>query len=419
MAKETVVSRVLKYEKSARWRVEGAHCLSSKPNDGYSSGKLFDIPEGYGFRLCLYMGGEGDERQHTPGHISLFAAVSCDDWQQTLMWRPQLVCVNQADESKNCVRLSLEEKQGIEAKREEMAGVRVFLERSRLETDGFMVNGTLVFELRVRCWFPVLKSSQMSVGVAHGPSRAAVAFSADMARLLKDAEGSDVALRAGVQSDDAASAEPLRAHKSLLAVRSPVFRQMFYGPTGMAETAACAEVSLSDMDHPTASLFLEFLYTGKLDATAWEDEDAVCHLLVAGHKYEVESLVEDCVSRLTSTMSEENAAERLMMADMLGIAQIQDAALEYICASHNRLAAIQSTEAFERLGQQRPQLALKIMAKMVAPAKKPAKRPAERHSLPEDLSSLTVVRLKQLCSDRGLSTSGNKQALLDRLRASS
>jgi len=373
----------------------------------------------------LFMGGAGgggQELESTQDHIGVFAC--CHGYAPSmgsLMWMPQIVCINQADEKRNLVKLSLEEKHAKELSQDpandtSALGQFKFMERAKL-TDGFMVNGTLVFELRVKAWFPVLQSSRVSAGAASEPfASVALAFSGDMAKLLKSAEGSDVSLKAGVQNGDETAAEPLRAHRSLLAARSPVFQRMFYGSTTMAEAAASSEVCLSDMDGPTASLFLEFLYTGKVVATVWEDEDAVCHLLLAGHKYEVKSLVEVCVARVVSALNEENAAERLMMADLLGIPQIQDAALEYMCASPQRLAAIQSTEAFERLGQQRPQLALKIMAKMVAPA---PKRPAESHSLPEYLSSKTVVQLKQLCSDRGLSTSGSKKALIDRLKASS
>eukprot|EP00441_Pelagodinium_beii_P021707 CAMPEP_0197658262 /NCGR_PEP_ID=MMETSP1338-20131121/45133_1 /TAXON_ID=43686 ORGANISM="Pelagodinium beii, Strain RCC1491" /NCGR_SAMPLE_ID=MMETSP1338 /ASSEMBLY_ACC=CAM_ASM_000754 /LENGTH=420 /DNA_ID=CAMNT_0043234819 /DNA_START=44 /DNA_END=1306 /DNA_ORIENTATION=+ len=419
MATGAAVSRVVLYERTARWNIENAQCLSLKPNTMYESDTLFDIPEGHRFSLQVFMGGHGAELENTSTQVGLFAhCTGYESCLQPLMWRPQLVCINQADATKNRMVLSSREQDAKELCRQSnqwsTIGSPDFIERAKLATDGFMVNGTLVFELRVKAWFPVLLSSRMPAKATSEPSCAALAFSDDMARLLKSGAGSDVSLRAGIQNDATTSAGPLRAHRSLLAARSPVFHRMFYGSTGMAETAACAEVCLSDMDHPTASLFLEFLYTGKVDATAWEDEDALCHLLLAGHKYEVGSLVKVCVSHIASTLSEENAAERLMMADLLGISQIQDAALEYICASSKRLSAIQSTKAFERLGQQRPQLALKIMAKMVAPAK----RSAESNSLPEDLSSQTVVKLKQLCSDRGLPTSGSKQVLIERLQAS-
>jgi len=274
-----------------------------------------------------------------------------------------------------------------------------------------MVNGTIIFELHVKAWIPVTQNRRLS-SESELFAATAFAFSADLAGLLKRRDGSDVTLRAEVQ-DESETAEPLHAHRVLLAARSPVFRQMFFGATHMAETAPDAEVCLSGMDAPTARRFLEFLYTGKACPTAWADDDVVCHLLSAGHKYEVESLVEACITRLCCTLDEENAAERLMMADLLDVQKLRDEALEYICASPARLAAVQGTQAFKRLGEQRPQLALQIMAKIIVPAK----RPAESQSLPANLSGKTVLQLKQLCSDRGRSTCGNKQALIDRLTA--
>merc|ERR1712056_113115 len=98
----------------------------------------------------------------------------------------------------------------------------------------------------------------------------------------------------------------------------------------------------------------------------------------------------------------------------MGIKTLRDAALNYMCASTKRLADVQITDAFARLGEQRPKLALEIMAKMVAPSTR--KRLAEPVALPEDLNSITVAQLKQHCNERGLATTGNKQALIDRLR---
>lgn len=419
MAQESLVSRVLKHQKSARWRIEEAHCLSQKLNEFIQSDTLFDIPEGPKFALQLSWGGEKDSDDEADlddkDYISLYATVSDYDAAKSLMWVAQLVCIHKDDESKHLVRMNLNEQDGIPVEESDTLGIAWFYERSKLVKDGFMVNGTIIFELRVKAWIPKMQHKRLSLEAASDPfASTALAFSADLARLLKSGDGSDVTLRAGIQNGDEIP-EPLHAHRSLLAARSPVFRQMFFGSTSMAETATGAEVCLGDVDLPTASLFLEFLYTGQVCPTSWADEDVICHLLSVGRKYEVESLVEACTARLCCTIDEENAAERLMMADLLSVPKMRGAALEYICAFPARLATVQGTQAFKRLGEQRPHLALQIMANMVAPTK----RPAESHSLPADLSCKTVVQLKQLCSDRGLSTSGNKQALIDRLKANS
>eukprot|EP00931_Biecheleriopsis_adriatica_P014454 TRINITY_DN11626_c1_g1_i1.p1 TRINITY_DN11626_c1_g1~~TRINITY_DN11626_c1_g1_i1.p1 ORF type:complete len:430 (-),score=96.27 TRINITY_DN11626_c1_g1_i1:35-1288(-) len=409
--KEAVVSRVQLHQLSARWRIEGANCLSQKPDECIKSGRLFDIPEGAWFGLELYWGGGGDSEPRTCNdHIGVWAICGGHEHIPKLTWRPQFVVVNQVKEQeRSLTRLSFEEADGIEAKRGGKIGQPTCYLRSKLAEEGFMVNGVMVFELRVKAWIPEVQTHRFPA--AEPFSGTASAFTADMAALLQNADGSDVSLRPGIPNSDGSDTEPLHAHRSLLAARSPVFRQMFFGSAGMAEAAPCAEVCLSDMDFPIANMFLDFIYTGKVEPQAWADEDAVCHLLSAGHKYEVKSLIEACVARLVSSLCEETAAERLMMADLLGIQEVKDAALEYICASQARLAVVQSTEAFKRLGEQRPQLALEIMAKMVAPAKRPADS-----SLPADLPSRTVVQLKQFCNDRGLPASGNKQALIDRLR---
>jgi len=415
------VSRVQLHQKAARWRIEGAPCLSQKPDEYIDSGSLFDIPEGAKFGIRFYWGGKSvEERRHGDG-VLISVMAWCLEYDgrfnlcKQLMWRPQLVLINQVNEDKSYERCSFDEEHGQEAQKRNLVGKWDFYERSKLAKDGFMVDGVLVLELRVKAWVPKAQSHRLSIGTELSADTA-TAFIADWAALMKNPHGSDISLKAGIPNCDGTVAQPLRAHRLVLAARSPVFQQMFFGAADMAEAAPCAEVCLSDMEPPVAKLFLEFLYTGKVESETWADEDAVCHLLSAGHKYEVKSLVEACVARLVPGLCEENVAERLMMADLLGIQQIRDAALEFMCAFPVRLASVQSTEGFNRLSEQRPKLALQIMAKMVPPA---PKRSAETHSLPADLSSKTVVQLKQLCSDRGLSTSGSKQALISRLQESS
>lgn len=276
-----------------------------------------------------------------------------------------------------------------------------------------MVDSAIIFELRVKVWLPDVQTHRLSV--ASKPPDTVANCIEDFGALRRDGFGSDIVLKTNYVDRQSTEGDPLRAHRLVLAARSPVFRQMFFGSGTLAEAMPGAELCLSDMEPSVAQWFLDFLYTGKVDTKVWEDDDAVCHLLSAGHKYEVASLVESCVTRLASSFSEENAAERLMMADLLDIRRLREAALEYMCASSARLSVIQDTDAFARLGEQRPKLALEILAKMVPAAGR--KRPClDNDVFPTDLDSKTNTQLKQYCSDRGLATSGNKETLIRRLR---
>ncbi|CAK0797583.1 unnamed protein product [Prorocentrum cordatum] len=121
-----------------------------------------------------------------------------------------------------------------------------------------------------------------------------------------------------------------------------------------------------------------------------------------------------CIEDIASSLAEDTACERLMMADLLGLADLRLIVLQFIGSSRERLANIQVTEGYSRLVDQRPRLLGDILAQAV----KPGKRPPPASDLPEHLDALTVAALKQLLADRGLPVGGNKAALLARLRVS-
>lgn len=185
----------------------------------------------------------------------------------------------------------------------------------------------------------------------------------------------------------------------------------------MREAAPGAEVTLHDLDAPVLKWLLRFLYTDEIEKEAWEDDEALCHLFAAAHKYEVRGLLERCEIGIAARLTEENAAERLMMADMLEAVGLRKRVLDFACHSKERLGRVQSTEGFARLAQKRPQLLVDMMAAMAPPAPKKRKAEAGSEPLPANLETKRVVELKQLCSDRGIYQTGSKADLLCRLRA--
>merc|ERR1719414_118840 len=114
---------------------------------------------------------------------------------------------------------------------------------------------------------------------------------------------------------------------------------------------------------------LRFMYTGALDTKLEKDTDAIALLEVA-HQYDVASLVELCVAVLSSWLTEERAAEYLMIAEHAGLECFRKRCLDFITSSHARLAEVQTTESFTRLAEKRPHLAVEILAKAIPPAKR-------------------------------------------------
>merc|ERR1712025_393387 len=120
----------------------------------------------------------------------------------------------------------------------------------------------------------------------------------------------------------------------------------------MKESATDAELNMGAISFEMAGFFLHALYTGKIQTKAWEDPDLLCSLLVLFHKYEVLKLLNRCEERIMRQLSEENIAERLMMADLLDRPSLKAATLDFMAASPSRLAKVQATDGYERLIQQ-------------------------------------------------------------------
>lgn len=198
-----------------------------------------------------------------------------------------------------------------------------------------------------------------------------------LGRLLDSGQFSDVVMRVGQ--------EEISAHSAILAARSPVFEAMW--SSGMREQQQ-KEVVMRDLDPLAIRRMLRFMYTGTLDPKLERDNEVIA-LLEAAHQYDIASLVDLCVSTLSSWLTEENAAEYLMIAEHAGLEGFRRRCLDFITNSHSRVAEVQTTEAFTRLAEKRPHLAIEILAKAIPPAKRI--RPSEAPPLVLHTSSSSAA----------------------------
>jgi len=200
-----------------------------------------------------------------------------------------------------------------------------------------------------------------------------------LGKLLDSGQFSDVVMHVGQ--------EEISAHSAILAARSPVFQAMW--SSGMREQQQ-KEVIMRDLDPLAIRRMLRFMYTGTLDPRLEKDSEAIA-LLEAAHQYDIASLVDLCVSTLSSWLTEENAAEYLMIAEHAGLEGFRRRCLDFITNSHSRVAEVQTTEAFSRLTEKRPHLAIEILAKAIPPAKR--MRTSEGLPLTHHTSSTSATSL--------------------------
>ncbi|CAM0951903.1 unnamed protein product [Alopecurus aequalis] len=118
-------------------------------------------------------------------------------------------------------------------------------------------------------------------------------------------------LREGILTDITINAVggSIRAHRAVLAARSPVFLSMF--------SHDLREKELSAVDSPDMSIAVCRAFVGYLYSAATSEEELLAHrseLVAAGDKYGVENLKAACEESLREDVGAENMLERLRMA---------------------------------------------------------------------------------------------------------
>ena len=119
--------------------------------------------------------------------------------------------------------------------------------------------------------------------------------------------------------------QEFRAHKAILAARSPVFRAMFEHE--MVERLT-NRVDINDLDPKVFKEMMGFIYTGK--APHLHIYSMACDLLAAADRYGMEGLMVLCEDALSRNLSVENAAHTLILADLHSTQQLKTQALDFI-----------------------------------------------------------------------------------------
>ncbi|XP_011863894.1 PREDICTED: speckle-type POZ protein A-like [Vollenhovia emeryi] len=144
-----------------------------------------------------------------------------------------------------------------------------------------------------------------------------------------------------------------RAHKVLLAAQSPVFSAMFEHDT---EESKKNHVDIIDVDAKVLKEMLRFIYTGKvvnLDVMAND-------LLAAADKYELKRLKALCEEVLYNTLTCENVADILILADLYCSDQLKSKALDFM----NSCVDVVHTEGFKSMINSHPHLFVEVFQAM-------------------------------------------------------
>ncbi|XP_011873523.1 PREDICTED: speckle-type POZ protein A-like isoform X2 [Vollenhovia emeryi] len=136
-----------------------------------------------------------------------------------------------------------------------------------------------------------------------------------------------------------------QVHKAILVAQSPVFNVMFENEMKEKKTN---QVDIDDMDPEVLEEMLRFIYTGK----ATNLEKMADGLLAASDKYQLNTLKVLCQEALCKSLTIENAAEILILAELHSADQLKAKAIDFI----NTYTDVMDTAGFKSMKKSYPHL---------------------------------------------------------------
>jgi len=210
----------------------------------------------------------------------------------------------------------------------------------------------------VQCAINVLLGEPKDAAAAGAASNAVASVpSSDLHKqfgeLLRSQMGADITfLVAG---------EPVAAHRSVLAARSPVFMAEFFGD--MKEKASpCVEIN--DMEAEVFRAMLHFVYTDTAPELDQEGEQATLmaqHLLEAADRYGLERLKRICVEKVYTDISVDTVATTLALAEQHGCSELKSRCMKFILATPENLQAVAATEGYKHLEASCPSVLTELL----------------------------------------------------------
>ncbi|KAL6644515.1 hypothetical protein ACP70R_016123 [Stipagrostis hirtigluma subsp. patula] len=176
-------------------------------------------------------------------------------------------------------------------------------------------------------------------------------------RHLDCADGSDVSFLVG--------GETFRAHRAVLAARSPVFKAQLLGSMADAKIPC---ITLHDIQPATFQILLRFIYTEALPMTDKELESSsgtewFQHLLAAADMYQLDRLKLICAQKLWEDVSAENVASVLGCAELHNCPELKKRCIDFFVVQENFNTAV-LTEGYLRLMQSFPSVIDEIRARV-------------------------------------------------------
>ncbi|KAI3936760.1 hypothetical protein MKW92_033665 [Papaver armeniacum] len=233
-------------------------------------------------------------------------------------------------------------------------GFKKFMERLEFETSNYLkddrlsIHGTVSivqtrFEEDKRYVIPVPPSDMIQ----------------NLKGLLKSEIGSDITFQV--------ADEEFRAHKSILAARSPVFKAMFFGLVGNPDMETAV---IEEFDPFAFKAMLLFLYSDELpEAHELSDSDSVCtsttlmrHLLAAADRFDLARLKLMCEAKLCEDITANTVADTLFLAERYQCKELKTVCLNFAAKPEN-LGEVMKSDAYSHVEECSPSLLTDLLKK--------------------------------------------------------
>ncbi|CAE6109543.1 unnamed protein product [Arabidopsis arenosa] len=307
-----------------------------------------------GYSWAIYFYPDGKSPEDNSSYVSLFIALASEGADVRALF--ELTLVDQSGNGKHKVHShfgrALESGPYTLKYRGSMWGYKRFFRRSGLESSDYLKENSLL----VRCRVGVVKS------VTEGPRYYNIPvpvsnLGQQLGNLLESGKGCDVIFQV--------DGETFKAHKLVLATRSPVFKAQLFGPLGDRNTKC---ITIEDMEAPIFKVLLHFIYWDELpDMQELMGTDSTLastllaqHLLAAADRYALERLKAICESKLCEGVAINTVATTLALAEQHHCFQLKAVCLKFVALPEN-LKAVMQTDGFDYLKESCPSLLTELL----------------------------------------------------------
>ncbi|CAL4991246.1 unnamed protein product [Urochloa decumbens] len=212
---------------------------------------------------------------------------------------------------------------------------RVDLESSYLDDDSF----------QIRCDVTVIKDDRKETNTVE----LITVPPPDLHRHLGDLYASQV----GVDVTFEVGGKQFKAHRNVLAARSPVFMAELYGPM---EEKTMSNIQVTDIEARVFKAMLHFIYTDSLPEIDENDRvGMVQYLLVAADKYGMKRLKSICETMLLNHMNTSTVATTLALAEQHGCHGLKEGCFMFLRSPGN-MKAVVKTDSFQNLKSSCPSI---------------------------------------------------------------